>query len=403
MRILIATSPQYIAFHGQAIFTLNLAEGLVKNGHTVLALVASDTGRAYQTEHNGVRIEALTALNLKAFHPDAYLALFTARAIRKAILDFQPDIVHIQDHYPLCRNAVISACRLGLKVVGTNHFMPENLAPYVPLLSRIKPAFNWVLWHWMRETYDRVDAVAGPSQIAVKILRSVGLRPPVFPISCGVNTDLFHADPSIDPLACRACYGIDPHKIIFFFVGRVDREKHLDVLLRALHLLNREDIQLVIAGKGAHEVELNALAGNLKLGNRVHFTGFLPQSDLPSVLNSIDVFAMPSEAELLSISTLQAMGCSRPVLAANAVALPELVTEDVNGLLFKPGDITDAARCMEWFADHPERWSGMGAASLEKVQIHSLENIVQKYETLYEKVLTGVPLDHEIEYGSSSI
>jgi glycosyltransferase involved in cell wall biosynthesis len=96
---------------------------------------------------------------------------------------------------------------------------------------------------------------------------------------------------------------------------------------------------------------------------------------------------------LLSISTLQAMACSRPVLAANAVALPELVTDEINGLLFKPGDAADAARCMGWFADHPERWSGMGAASLEKVRAHSLENIVQQYEMLYEKVLAGVLLD----------
>ena len=98
---------------------------------------------------------------------------------------------------------------------------------------------------------------------------------------------------------------------------------------------------------------------------------------------------MPSEAELLSISTLQAMGCSRPILAANAVALPELVTEDLNGMLFKPGDVTDAARCIQWLADHRERWSGMGAASLAKVQAHSLENIVRQYETLYESVLAG--------------
>ena len=48
---------------------------------------------------------------------------------------------------------------------------------------------------------------------------------------------------------------------------------------------------------------------------------------------------------------------------------------------------------MDWFADHPERWAGMGAASLEKVQAHSLENIVCQYETLYEKLLTGEPLD----------
>jgi 1,2-diacylglycerol 3-alpha-glucosyltransferase len=173
----------------------------------------------------------------------------------------------------------------------------------------------------------------------------------------------------------------------------VDREKRLDVLVRAMHLLDRQDIQLVIAGKGAYMTKLVTLAEQLGLGNRVLFTGFLSQSDLPSVLNSIDIFAMPSEAELLSISTLQAMGCSRPVLAADAVALPELVEEGVNGLLFKPGDIADAARGMAWFADHSERWAGLGASSLEKVQAHRLDNIIHKYEALYEKVLAGASLE----------
>jgi 1,2-diacylglycerol 3-alpha-glucosyltransferase len=391
MRVLIAASPQYIAFHGQAIFTINLAEGLAKNGHTVLVLAASDKGKSYRSERNGVRIDSLTALNLEALHPQVFLAVFSARTVAHAIQAFRPDIVHIQDHYPISRNAIISARRQGIKVVGTNHFMPENLAPYVPLLSRIKPAFNWVLWHWMRETYDRADAVVGPSRAAVALLRSVGLRPPVSPISCGVDTHVFHPDPSIDRLAWRSRYGIDPHKIIFFFVGRVDREKRLDVLLHALHLIKREDIQVVIAGQGARKKKLIALSKELGLGKRVQFTGFLPQSDLPSVLNSSDVFAMPSEAELLSISTLQAMGCGLPVLAANAVALPELVTEDINGRLFKPGDVNAAARGMTWFADHPERWSAMGDASLEKVQAHSLEQIVRQYETLYEKVLAGDP------------
>ena len=95
----------------------------------------------------------------------------------------------------------------------------------------------------------------------------------------------------------------------------------------------------------------------------------------------------------MGIATLQAMDYARPVLAANAVALPELVNGGVNGLLFKPSNAADAARCMEWFLDHPECWSGMGIASLEKVQPHSLENIVHEYETLYEKVLSGNRLD----------
>ena len=53
-------------------------------------------------------------------------------------------------------------------------------------------------------------------------------------------------------------------------------------------------------------------------------------------------------------------------------------------------------RCMEWFADHPDRWANMGTASLEKVQAHSLENIVHEYETLYEKVVSGSRLDFPI-------
>jgi 1,2-diacylglycerol 3-alpha-glucosyltransferase len=393
MRILIAATSNYIAFHGQAIFTINLAEGLVKKGHVVQVLVASEKGRAYRSQRNGVQMESLPALNLKAFHPDVFLPLFSAPSVLRILQTFQPDILHIQDHYPVCRNAILSARCLGIKTVGTNHFMPENLAPYVRFISNIKPVFNWVLWRWMRETYDRVDAVVAPSQTAAAILQKVGLRPPVSPISCGVDISLFHTNTSVDRSAWRARYGIDPNKIIFFFVGRVDREKHLDVLLRALQTLKRDDIQLVIAGKGAWKKHLIALTEQLGLGKKVHFAGFLPQEDLPSVLNSIDIFAMPSEAELLSISTLEAMGCSRPVLAANAVALPELVTDSVNGLLFKPGDVADAARCMAWFADHPERWSAMGAASLEKVQMHSLENIVRKYEALYERILNGVHLD----------
>jgi 1,2-diacylglycerol 3-alpha-glucosyltransferase len=393
MRILIAETPQYIAFHGQAIFTINLAEGLAKNGHTVLALAGSERGHAYQSERNGVLIQAVDALDLSFLHPDSCLPLFSARAVRRAIEAFQPDIVHIQDHYFLSRNTAIIAKRLGIRCVGTNHFMPENLAPYVPVLSGIKPVFNWILWHWMRETYDRLDAVACPSGTAARILRSVRVRPPVFPISCGGNTHFFHPDPTVDRAAWRNKYGIDPQKTIFFFVGRVDREKRLDVLLRAVALIKRKDFQLVIGGKGAHQKGLIAMANRLGLGSKVHFTGFIPQEDLPSVLNSIDIFAMPSEAELLSIATLQAMGCSRPILAANAVALPELVTEAMNGLLFKPGDAVDAARCVDWFADHPERWSDMGDASLEKVQAHSLENIVHEYETLYEKILSGNRLD----------
>lgn len=184
----------------------------------------------------------------------------------------------------------------------------------------------------------------------------------------------------------RPRYGIDLNRTAFFFVGRVDREKCLDVIIRAAGLLKRDDIQFLIAGNGAAKAGLEALVKKLGLEHKVHFTGFIPNSDLPSVLNSIDIFCMPGDAELLSISSLQAMACARPMLVADAVALPELVTADENGLLFQPGDVEDAARCMALLADHPERWPAMGTASLERLQPHSLENIVHRYEHLYRNI-----------------
>ena len=83
------------------------------------------------------------------------------------------------------------------------------------------------------------------------------------------------------------------------------------------------------------------------------------------------------------------MACGLPLLVANAVALPELVTDGVNGYLFQPGDNADAARCMGKLADHPELWPDMGLAGRERIQAYSLETILQSNETLYEMVLSG--------------
>jgi len=163
------------------------------------------------------------------------------KAVRRVFETFKPDIVHIQDHYSLGRNAAITAQRLGVKRVGTNHFMPENLAPYVPVLSQSQPVFNWVLWKWMSETYNRLKCHSRTVRTAAGC-RSAGLRPPVFPISCGVNTDLFRPTRPWT-FAWRTRYGINPDKIVLFLRRSGGQGKRLDVLLRALRLMDRADIQ----------------------------------------------------------------------------------------------------------------------------------------------------------------
>lgn len=387
MKILITGITYPPAFNGQSIFTGNLAEGLAKDGHTVWMAMPSDRGRPFQEERNGVHVFGVRSTDFNFLHNQAYIPFFPDREVRTLLELFKPDIAHIHDHYPLSVCVLRQCHRLGIPVVGTNHFVPENLAPYVPLLPRFWNAFNRLLWWWMKRVYDHLDLVTAPSMTAVNILRSQQLRPPLYPVSCGVDFARFFPDSSIDRKAIRRKFNLDEDKTTFLFVGRVDAEKKVDEIILAMQRMQRDDIQFVVTGIGAHLHALKNLVTQAGLDGKVRFTGFIPADDLPRLLNSIDVFLMPSEAELLSIASLEAMSTGRPLLVARSKALPELVQEGENGYTFTPGDVDDVARCMMLLADHPERFAEMGAASLRLVQKHSLENVIKRYESLYQTCL----------------
>jgi 1,2-diacylglycerol 3-alpha-glucosyltransferase len=388
VRILIASSTYAPSMNGQAAFTTNLAEGLVKRGHKVLVALDSQHIDASQTVVNGVQVDELRSISLSALHSGVYFSPFPGSEVRRILNTFQPDIIHIQDHYPVCRALVHLARKHRIKTVGSNHFIPDNLAPYVPGATMIKPVFNWVLWQWMLDVYKHVDVISAQSKAAVKLIQDQGLQMPIFPISCGIDLHLFHPDPLVDRNMYCQRFGIDLQKKIFLFLGRIDGEKRIDLLIRALHHLSRDDIQMVIAGHGKMEAPLRRMVADMHLQHMVKFTGFISPEIVPSLMNSVDVFVMPSEAELLSISTLEAMACGCPVLLANALALPELVRDGENGYLFKPGDIRDLVRQMNALADHPERWESMGRISREIALTHSLEDTIQKFESIYSQLIT---------------
>jgi 1,2-diacylglycerol 3-alpha-glucosyltransferase len=388
VRILIASSTYTPSMNGQAVFTTNLAEGLVKRGHKVLVALDSHHVDASQTIVNGVQVDELRSVSLNALHPGIYFSPFPGSEVGRILNTYQPDIIHIQDHYPICRALIHRARKHRIKTVGSNHFIPANLAPYVPGSSMIKPLFNWVLWHWMLDVYRHVDVISAQSKAAVKLIQDQGLKMPILPISCGIDLHLFHPDPLVDRNLYRQRFGIDMQKKIFLFLGRIDGEKRIDLLIRALQHLSRNDIQMVIAGHGKMEAPLRRMVTDMHLQHKVKFTGFISPEIVPGLMNSVDVFVMPSEAELLSISTLEAMACGRPVLLANALALPELVRDGENGYLFKPGDIGDLVRQMNALADHPERWESMGRISREIALTHSLEDTIQKFESIYSQLVT---------------
>lgn len=383
MRILITGCTYFPSKNGQSIFTINLAEGLAARGNKVLVVIPALGGHAREYERNGVQIKELDSLDLGKLHSEAVMSFFPGHQVRAILDEFQPDLIHIHDHYPLSNSLVREGKKRNIKVVGTNHFVPDNLSPYIPGSAYFASILSRIMWFWMRLTFDRLDFATAPSRTAAEILRQQHIKLHIYPISCGVDTNRFKPDLDIDRAQWRQKYGLPVEKPVILFVGRVDAEKKLDLLIQALHHRNKNDFTLAIAGNGSHRKHLEELVQHLGVEDQVKFLGFVPNEDLPSIINAVDIFTMPSEAELLSIASLEAMACAKPVLLSNARALPELVHNGVNGFLFNPGSVEDLAAKIELLLSQPEKWNGMGKESLRMAQAHTLENTITGYSMLY--------------------
>jgi len=382
MRVIIV-SQTYSYGNGQASFTIHLAESMAQHGHEVMVITPSERMKSYSICQNGVRVEKVAALHMSILHPTIYITPFPSRHIRQLLHEFQPDIVHIQDHYFLCNAAVNEVRRMQIPLIGTNHFLPENLLPIFRKHPAIRHLFSIPLWKMMLSVFNKLDLAATPSRTAARILHEQQIRIPVRAISNGVDTNRFRPDLETDRLGIRRTYHLSPDRTLFLYVGRLDGEKGLDTLLDAVALLPRDDFQLAIGGYGLYEQALRKQAQALGLEGRVVFIGFVEPDHLPALYNSADIFVMPSPQELQSIATLEAMACGKPILAANGRALPELVEPGVNGYLFQPAQPEDAARKMNQLLEEREKWSAMGQASFERSQGHSLQNTITHYEEQY--------------------
>ncbi len=131
MKILICTSTYAPARNGQAVFTTNLAEGMARRGHTVWVIMPSDRRTSYQSERTGVQIQTVRGPHLEFIHNETYGAAFPQREVNRFFRTSNRT-------WSIYRNIIRSACASKSRpaypqpVIGTNHFMPENLLPYFP-------------------------------------------------------------------------------------------------------------------------------------------------------------------------------------------------------------------------------------------------------------------------------
>ncbi|MFT4235069.1 MAG: glycosyltransferase [Microbacterium sp.] len=379
LTILIAADTWRPDINGAVSFTERLAEGLVERGHDVHIAAPNTTHRfeAPRQEKVGSRYATVHRLPSQKLWWHEWLRFvwpWRSKHYARIVLDrVKPDIVHSQSHIVIGRGMTRIARTLGIPVIATNHVMADNIIDHTTLPGPLNAIFMKLAWDDAKRTLDMAAVVTTPTPRAAEYLERTIDIAGVVPISCGLRTSDYTAD--LTPRAQK--------KVVF--VGRLTTEKSVDVVLRAIAKLAPEiDVSFDVVGDGDQRTVLADLTAELGITDRVRFHGRATDEQLRRVLTEASVFAIASVAELQSIAALEAMASGLPIVAADAVALPHLVTNGENGYLFTPGDadgLADKLRKVLTASD--DDYLRLQQASLARVATHDIEHTLDTFEALY--------------------
>lgn len=387
MKVLIVADTYPPHVNGAALATYRQAVELRKRGHQVYVIAPSTTLKNDYTVEDGIgifRIRSVLIQKPQEFRVSPQLLVYR-RAIKKILQIVEPDIIHLNNPGFLAFAVVPAARKLNIPVVATSHFMPENIMHYLRMPHIIGDVLNNIIWKQYAGFYSKLDFVISPTQTAADLLTKNKLKTNVKVISNGI--DLKKYKRSMPAEKAKKEFDL-PGKPMLLFVGRLDKEKNIDVLLDALALLkNQVDFHAVIAGKGKELSPLVKQASELGISKNATFTGYVPDDKLLILYQAADIFVMPGVAELQSLVTMEAMATGLPVVGANAVALPHLIKDKENGYLFRPGNPTDLSRKLEKLLKDPKLRDRMGQKSLEIIAEHDMDQVMDQVVSVYRRVL----------------
>ncbi len=387
MRIALVTESYFPNIDGGAVAQHELVLRLVKHGHQVIVFAPARGFKNYMEEEGGSKIYRCRALTFPLI-PQYKMTLCPYFHMKKVLDEFKPDLFHIHNPYGLGLSGLVYAKKNKIKVVASNHLMPENFFMSVAWMSPVYHLLKNAGWKYIVWFHNRCDYVISPTGTAIQMLVDHGLKAAHGPVSNGVNLSAFY--PGQDASALRQQNNIPSDKPVVLYTGRLSGEKSLPVLIRAIPLITKEiPCHFVFAGVGREKENLEQMVNKMNIHDRVTFVGGLSRTDLPKIYNLGSLFCIPSTAELQSIVTMEAMATGLPIVAAKAGALPELCQDGVNGYLAKPFDSQDHADKIIKILKDPGLARKMGEQSMAIIKKHSFDEVIKVFEGVYAKVLKG--------------
>ncbi len=377
---------------GAGIYAVNLTKELVNIGHEVHVLTPFLTGSAREEVIDEVYVHRVSVINKPyLLAPSFWINLRKVfDCLNKQLGGF--DILHGNN----LTNLLIFQKKIP-KIITVHSLSSLSLSAEKP--NRFKRLFekgenNYLFKYLERSTLNRSDIIIANSLYVKKAICADDIisvkESRIFVIPNGASIKIPNPLQRDEEFTMREKFGLGNYPIILF-VGRLVPRKGLHFLIQAMKNLNKDEIRakLIVVGDGPDRFAYTDLVNELNLNGQVIFTGYIDDNFLEKIYSLSDIVAIPSINEPFGIVVLDAMMAGKPIVAFDSGALPEILEDNVNGMLVKPEDPIAFSEALSKYLSDPELAQKVGRRNLEVVlSKYSWSKYAEKLDWVYNFAIT---------------
>jgi len=316
------------------------------------------------------------------FQPEMRLASPVSVEALRVLDDLDLDVVHSHDPFSIGLFGLTVARRHKIPYVHTYHTLYPEYVHYVwetRLTKKLAERLS-------RDFCQRCTSIIAPSTKVERYLRNWGVRVPIDIIATGVDVAKYAAVDDVRIAALRAQAGIQPQERVLVFMGRLGREKNVELLLRALWHSRLPNVRLMICGDGPHRAELEALVDELNLRKRVSFVGYLQGADSVAAYHCAHAFAFASTTETQGLVIGEAMAAGLPVIAVEDQAVEDFVVRGRTGLI-APAVPEAMGEAIDELLGDDQKLAEYSRAAQERAVHFSIEHQAERLENHYLRAI----------------
>lgn len=325
----------------------------------------------------------------------------------KIVESMDLDIIHAQSEFGVGIFARMAAKNLHLPLISTYHTTYEDYTHYINLLGlKVVENISRRAVAKMSRMYSKSSQIViAPSQKTKEMLEGYNIDRNIVVIPTGLDLDRFHVHDEKKVKEIRKEYQLED-KTVFIYVGRLAKEKSVDIVLNCFAGLSKEtNTVLLIVGDGPSKEDLEDQAEELAISDRVIFTGKVKAEDIAAYYHAADLFVSASLTETQGLTYIEALACGLCVMARPDEPLQGIIVEGETGFFFDD-PASFARKAMAYLAKSKEDQSHIRTNALNMAERFSLDVFGKAVEEVYEQSIDmyyGLFTIKEIRYRDDDV